>query len=743
MKDVLLNPSVVLSSILSSVILWIVTVVIAVSCAALIFQGMLTKYAAFGIGIALVSAIFINLVLMLFSTDSATVGIPQNAPVLIQASLVGGYVTSAPASMSSEQILIAAVSIIILSAFLSGLALMLLSVGRIGSLIRYVPYPVMGGFLAGSGWLLILDSFSLTTGIGFSFDLNVITALLQGPNAIKWLPGMAFAFGLVWALRRSGNFALLPLGIVAGVAVFYAMLFLSGVGIERAMADGWFMTTIDTASWAQLSFSNLELLMSLPGIDLPFVLASAGTIATLTIITLLNVLINLSGQEMIVGREIKLNFELTVTGFANLVSSVFGGGIISFPCLACASLVNQMKAYGRLVMLLICLMLALALSGGAELIGLFPRVVIGGLLAYIGVDFLIAWLYDTWGKLSRKDYLIVLIMLLIIAASGFIAGMVAGVFLSLLLFVVEYARLGAVKQDFRGDEYLSAMHTGTRNESVNRVDRQVWILRLRGMLFFGASHQFYRRVKSRLDNQPPGSDELKYIILDFQMVEGIDISTVMDFNKVRKLAERHNIQVLLSNVPPPVRRVLIDSSFAVKGADDLIDCFHDLDHAMQWCERKLLNHLELEGAQDASISEVLNRYIVSHELDFDAFERFLERLDIGEDEMLAFQGDNSDRLFFLESGRVHIELNEGNRIVHLRTITGPTVIGEMGFYLDQPRSANVVAAEPSVVYSLSRESLERMQTEDPVTAAAFHSFTSAILSERLTATNRMVQALTG
>ena len=110
---------------------------------------------------------------------------------------------------------------------------------------------------------------------------------------------------------------------------------------------------------------------------------------------------------------------------------------------------------------------------------------------------------------------------------------------------------------------------------------------------------------------------------------------------------------------------------------------------------------------------------------------------------MARQGNPSDSIFFVEEGRVNIELHEADRIIHIRSMGAGTFVGEMGFYLCQPRSASIVAAQPCVLYSLSRKSLERMENQASSVAVSFHSFTAAILSERLTATNRMIQALTG
>ncbi len=734
------HPAFIIPNILSSIVLWIVTIVVAVSCAALIFKGELLEYAEFGIAIAIVSAIIINLMVAIFGSDYATVGSPQSAPVLIQASLVGGFIMEAPPTMSDEEIFLTAASIIIVSAFLMGLFMLLLSAGRAGSLIRYVPYPVMGGFLAGSGFLLLQDSFAIMTDMQlFRYPID---ALLEGPVIARWLPGLAYAIGLLALLRRTGNFALLPVGIVAGVALFYLALSLSDVDTSTAAANGWLMADLDSGI-GQNAFAYVGLLNALSQVDIVFVVAQAGTLATLTVIALLNALVNLSGQEMIVNREINLNRELATSACANMLSSLFGGGIISLPCLACTALVHQARAHGRLVCVSVSALLLITLTQGADALTLFPRAIIGGLLAYIGLNFMVTWLYDTWGKMSRQDYLVILVMVFIIAYRGFIFGMISGVLLSIVLIAVEYARMGAVKQDFLGDEYQSTTASQAKSGVISRLDQQVWILRLQGMLFFGTSHQFYRRIKSRLDTLDENQNVLKYIVLDFQLVKSIDISAVMDFSKVRVLADRYGIHILLSNLPAHVRRVLVDSNFAVKDrTDGMPDSFYDLDHAMQWCEHKLLEHSEIAKHRDRSTNALLNQYLDSHEFRFEMIEPFLERHEFRKDEIIAHQSDQSDSLFFIEQGRINIELHETDRIVHLHSMGAGTVVGEMGFYLSQPRTASIVSAQPSVLYSLSRESLALMEREEPTVAIAFHSFTSAILSERLTATNRMIQALT-
>jgi SulP family sulfate permease len=73
---------------------------------------------------------------------------------------------------------------------------------------------------------------------------------------------------------------------------------------------------------------------------------------------------------------------------------------------------------------------------------------------------------------------------------------------------------------------------------------------------------------------------------------------------------------------------------------------------------------------------------------------------------------------------------------------GPgTVVGEIGLYLNVPRTATVIAETPCVVYRLSKDKIDLMRTRSPVTAAAFHQYMVCLLAERLADSNRTLKAM--
>ncbi len=106
------------------------------------------------------------------------------------------------------------------------------------------------------------------------------------------------------------------------------------------------------------------------------------------------------------------------------------------------------------------------------------------------------------------------------------------------------------------------------------------------------------------------------------------------------------------------------------------------------------------------------------------------------------QGDESDSVFFIESGQFTAQLETpGQEPVRLQTSGAGRSLGEIGFYLGIKRTAAVVAKKPSVVYCLSRRDLARIEKTDPEAASMLHRVVVQVLGERVAHLTRVVDAL--
>ena len=89
------------------------------------------------------------------------------------------------------------VAAITLTSLLAGVFFWVLGWLRQGSLVRYIPYPVIGGFLAGTGWLLFQGGLGVMSDA--SLTLAHLPTLFQADLLLRWLPGVVLAVGLLLA----------------------------------------------------------------------------------------------------------------------------------------------------------------------------------------------------------------------------------------------------------------------------------------------------------------------------------------------------------------------------------------------------------------------------------------------------------------------------------------------------------------------------------------------------------------
>jgi len=79
--------------------------------------------------------------------------------------------------------------------------------------------------------------------------------------------------------------------------------------------------------------------------------------------------------------------------------------------------------------------------------------------------------------------------------------------------------------------------------------------------------------------------------------------------------------------------------------------------------------------------------------------------------------------------------------LRVRVFGAHTLVGEVGFFLDVPRSANLVAAPTAIVWSLSHQAFDDFMRDHPEEALALTIYVIRLQSERLTFANRQIASL--
>jgi SulP family sulfate permease len=721
-------------------------IVIAMSFAALIFSKNLSGYVSNGIGFTLYGAFVMGIVVSFTSSFSGSMACPQDAPAAILAVAAAAVFAQASITADPARAFMTTVAMISTCSVLVGLFFILMGLFKLGNLVRYFPFAVIGGFLAGTGWLLFSGGIDLMAGISLNF--KTIDTLLDSSVLIKWIPGLAFAVLLFAVMQRFNNVILLPSMLILAAGVFYALLPITGTSIEKVGKMGLLLGPFPSGGlWKPLSISALA------NIDFGLVFGQIWNICAVAIVSLVALLLNASGLELIVHRDIDLNRELQSAGVANLIAGL-GGSPAGYHTLSISALGYRLGAEGRSAGIVSTALCGVALFFGATLLSFFPKPILGGLIVFLGISLLYEWLYESFFKLPLHDYLLIIIILVVIGKYGFLKGVMAGLVIAVGLFVINFSRINTIRNTFSGTDYQSNVDRNpVERQLLKRKGDQIFILKLQSYIFFGTANNIIDHISQRLSRTD--MPEMRYVLLDFLLVTGFDSSSLNRLARMIQLAQRSNFTIVFAHVPPELKQ-----PFENYGINEKIEervCFvEDLDHGIEWCENQIIDR-EMNLAQEKdktvldmqtetffqSVYEDLFESLELKEM-FDTFlsdmADYLVLQNLPDGEVLINQGDTAQGFFFIELGEVTADVkSKDGKTIRLRTMKEGTIVGDMGMYLQCPAVATVVAKGPCTIYHLTGDNLAKLEKEKPDIASAFHRYMARLLCERLSNTNRTLE----
>jgi SulP family sulfate permease len=466
----------------------------------------------------------------------------------------------------------------------------------------------------------------------------------------------------------------------------------------------------------------------LPQLDWRLLLLHAGEVTAAVGVTAISILLGVTGLEVSQKTAVDLDREFRANGIANILVGAFGGVVANLS--VNRSLLNiAAGARTRMSGVAAGMMCLAMLFAGTDLIGFIPTPILGGLLLYVGASVLWEWLIKARRRLSRTDYLLVLAILVLIVNNGYLEGIALGVVASCIFFALSCSRARVIKHNLTRQEYGSYVDRSFEQSRVLRdFGNEIQILWLQGYLFFGTANRLIEEVKGRAEmrhDQP-----VRYVVLDFRLVSGIDSSAIFSFIKLRNFAEMHRVRLILCALPPTMR-----DAFSAEGllvADDsVVREFPNLDLALEWAEERVLEE-RFAGGEGLPAFEVWLAKVMAGEDVATRFLSYLDPLDLERGDYLFHQGDPADALYFVVSGRLNVMLDQPPaKAIRMRSISGYNVVGEMGLYRDTARIASVIAEEPCLVLRLTREAFVRMQEKDSRISGAFHTFIVRTLADRV------------
>jgi SulP family sulfate permease len=424
-----------------------------------------------------------------------------------------------------------------LATAMAGLILIAVAVLRLGTYIKYIPFPVTVGFTAGIAVIIAASQISELLGLKIEHEPTALVPRLLAIRAalptVNWATVGIAALSVVMILlvrrvRPSWPGFLIAVGVTGVVA---AILHLDVATVTSRF--GAVPRSLPAPTLPVFSLENVQAL--LPD---AFAIALLGAIESL---------LSAVVADGMTGRRHRSNCELGAQGLASITSVLFGGICVTGTVARTATNVRS-GARGPVSGMFHCLYLVLFLAVAAPLVGYIPLASLAGVL--IVVSWNMAEKEEFWSLLrtSRGDALVLLATFLLTIFVDLMTGIAVGVVMGALLFMHRMAEAVDIDASESLDDV--ADEPGERYDPERATDRDMMVYRISGAFFFGAT----ARVLTVLERvgKPP-----RRLVLDFSDVPIIDTTAARSLNAFVEKLNRAGTTVYFAAARPKARHALV------------------------------------------------------------------------------------------------------------------------------------------------------------------------------------------
>lgn len=664
-----------------------------------VYAAISPHYAAFGALAGILGATALGLIAPTFGGTDRLI----SAPCAPAAAVLSAFAIQQVAQGT------AAIQIVLLMTvlgILTGALQMLIGFLGIGKLIKYIPYPVVSGYLSGVG--LIIIGSQLPKFLGAPADAFWLKALIQPANW-DWRGVTIGGVTVLVMLLAPRVVRAVPgtiMGIAAGVLTYAALAMndpslrqLDGnplvIGELGATGDGY--VQLITERWYQIGELKLSQVAGLIG--------GALTLAALLCIDTLKTCVVL--DQMTRTRH-DPNRELAAQGAANVLASAIGGmpgsGTMG------ASMVNlssggQTRISG-IVEGLTALLVALLLGA---FVAWIPIATLAGVLIVVGVRMI-----DTdplrflESRATVLDFSVVLVVVAVAIFVGLIAASAVGVVLSIILFLREQVGGNVVRRkSFVSQRSSTWYRPESEMQRLEQRGSSAVIFELQGSLFFGNAHQLYVTLEPELL-------KAEYVILDMMRVQSVDVTAAHTLNLVRDVLAERRAPLLISNVRerlPNGRnlREFLELAGIVSDAQEVL-LMPTLEAAIEWVEDRILGDLgkQADDGQPPLELHEIGLFKGSKADTLQDLAACMEQRTYQAGQTVYARGDSDAMLYLIRSGEVRIlgAVGGSNRLCHIATFGRGEFFGGLAFLDHRPRGNDAVVSEDAEMYVLSLEKFD-------------------------------------
>ena len=699
----------------------------------LVFSAIAPEMVAQGALVGMIGAAALGLVAPLVGRTAGLITAPCAPAAAVLAGLAATLVES---GISSDRI----PGLLALAALIAACLQVIYGLVKGGRLIKFIPYPVVSGYLSGVG--LIIAVGQLPKLLGLPSDIDLFAGLLA-PQSWHWpgiVVGLMTIAVMVFGPRVTTKIPAAILGLAAGICTYFLLgtwlppllsLDANPLVIGPINASG---SLVDTVS------ARFGSLLSIGKQDLELVMFSALALSALLSIDTLKTGVVL---DALTRSRHDSNRELLGQGVANLAA--FGVGGMPGAGTMGPTLVN-ISSGGRTIRsgLAEGVLVVLAILALSPLIAWVPIGALAGILLVVAFR-MFDW--DAFSLLRHRetqlDFFVIAAVVIVALGVGLIAASATGIGLAIILFIRDQVRGSILRRRAMLSEVSSKTHRlEQEREVLSRHGELATVYDLQGNLFFGTTDQLFTEIE-------PDLKRCKWILFDMRRVQSMDYTAVHLFKQMQDRLQERGGELLFSGMPSslPSSKDLTDYLIRVGlvGEEGLgISIFETRDEALEWMEDRVLAECGVVVEADAELLE-LGDIELFREFDRDNIEALrvcTRERSFTAGEKVFERGDGGDEIFLIRRGSVRIILPlERGKVHHLATFKQGDYFGEMAFLDKGARTADAIAKADCDTYELSRKEFNAWARENAVLGIRIFARIARAVSLRLRDTDKELQAI--
>ncbi|MBM3264926.1 MAG: SLC26A/SulP transporter family protein [candidate division Zixibacteria bacterium] len=693
--------------------------------------------AAAGALAGIIGAIVLGIVAPLFGGAPGIITAPCAPAAAVMGALAAHLAAGGPENPDLAIIQV----LLMLTALLSGGLQLLYGLLGGGSIIKFIPYPVVAGYLSGVGILIFTGQLPkfLGTPKGTRFFDAIARPDLWQTTAIA--VGIVAIVGMVFSKKITRTVPAPIIALLCGVAAYFGLspLYPDLLALEHnpfvigAIASGSGPGFFESLASRLSAIGNLDTktldLILIPALTLS-VLLSVDTLKTGVIL------------DALTRRQHKSNRELIGQGIGNLATAVAGGmpgaGTMG------ATLVNVTSGgRDRLSGILNGVFALVAFLALGSLIAWIPVAALSGILMVVGIRMIDReTFYLMRQKATLFDFLVILAVVVTAVGMDLITAAGVGIGFAILLFLRDQIRGSVIHRKLWGNRIFSKKRRPPSEMAIlEQKGEKILIVELEGPLFFGTADQLLSEIQPLLGN-------VRYMILNMKRVRSLDFTAAHRLEQMETQLHEQGGCLILSDLPRFMssgeRFEEYLSHVGILEEFTTTRLFGEMDEALEWAEDRTL---EMEGVvrptdgHPLDLSEIhILAQLKPQEIEW--LRPCVRKVDYPGGEKIFSRGDSGDTMYLIGKGEVRISLPlSDGKIHHLVTFNRGDFFGDMSFLDNTVRSADAIAATDCELYGISRIAFNGVAEQAPHLAEQVFAGLCHILAERLRQANMEIRAL--